>query len=137
MDAKLRASFINSIGAQPGQPAEPKPESAGFSVTTEEETRPLPAAEASPFTPAADPAPASPFAAAEPAPAAAPFAAAEPAPAAPQAAPASAFAAVKEQPAAPAAAAVQAEEEENAFAQGLPAWDLVPPQLAVRKRRSV
>lgn len=114
MDAKLRASFINSIGAQPGQPAEPKPESAGFSVTTEEETRPLPAAEASPFTPAA-----------------------EPAPAAPQAAPASAFAAVKEQSAAPAAAAVQAEEEENAFAQGLPAWDLVPPQLAVRKRRSV
>lgn len=136
MDAKLRASFINSIGAQPGQPAEPKPESAGFSVTTEEETRPLPAAEASPFTPAAEPAPAAPFAAAEPAPAA-PFAAAEPAPAAPQAAPASAFAAVKEQSAAPAAAAVQAEEEENAFAQGLPAWDLVPPQLAVRKRRSV
>lgn len=135
MDAKLRASFINSIGAQPGQPAEPKPESAGFSVTTEEETRPLSAPETSPFA-AADPAPASPFAAAEPAPAA-PFAAAEPAPAAPQAAPASAFAAVKEQPAAPAAAAVQAEEEENAFAQGLPAWDLVPPQLAVRKRRSV
>lgn len=29
------------------------------------------------------------------------------------------------------------EEEENAFAQGLPAWDLLPPQLAVRKRRSV
>ena len=30
-----------------------------------------------------------------------------------------------------------AEEEENAFAQGLPDWDLVPPQLAVRRRRSV
>lgn len=125
MDAKQRASFINSIGAQPGQPAEPKPEAAGFSMKTEEETRPLSTPETSPF------------AAAEPAPAAAPFAASEPAPAAPQVAPASAFAAVKEQPAAPAAAAVQAEEEENAFAQGLPAWDLVPPQLAVRKRRSV
>lgn len=135
MDAKQRASFINSIGAQPGQPAEPKPEASGFSMKTEEENRPLSTPETSPFA-AADPAPASPFAAAEPAPAA-PFAAAEPAPAAPQAAPASAFAAVKEQPAAPAAAAVQAEEEENAFAQGLPAWDLVPPQLAVRKRRSV
>lgn len=136
MDAKQRASFINSIGAQPGQPAEPKPEAAGFSMKTEEENRPLSTPETSPFD-AADPAPATPFAAAEPAPAAAPFAAAEPAPAAPQEAPASAFAAVKEQPAAPAAAAVQAEEEENAFAQGLPAWDLVPPQLAVRKRRSV
>ena len=118
MDAKQRASFINSIGAQPGQPAEPKPEAAGFSMKTEEENRPLSTPETSPFA-AADPAPATPFAAADPAPAAAPFAAAEPA------------------PAAPAAAAVQAEEEENAFAQGLPAWDLVPPQLAVRKRRSV
>ncbi len=51
---------------------------------------------------------------------------------------ASPVAAVKDKPAAPApAAAVQAEEEENAFAQGLPDWDLVPPQLSVRRRRTV
>lgn len=146
MDAKQRASFINSIGAQPD--AAPKAEENAFTISREGETRevvstPFAAAEdtppltslseaAAPAAPEPQPAPAAPFAAAAEKPAApAPAPAARPAPASP-------FAAVKDKPAAPApAAAVQAEEEENAFAQGLPDWDLVPPQLAVRKRRPV
>lgn len=141
MDAKQRASFINSIGAQPD--AAPKAEETDFTISAEGEPRevvsaPFAAAEetppltslseaAAPAAPDPQPAPAAP---------AAPFAAAEDKPAAP--APAAPFAAVADKPEAPAPApAVQAEEEENAFAQGLPDWDLVPPQLAVRKRRPV
>ncbi len=146
MDAKQRASFINSIGAQPD--AAPKAAENAFTISREGETRevvstPFAAAEdtppltslseaAAPAAPEPQPAPAAPFAAAADKPAApAPAPAARPAPASP-------FAAVKDKPAAPApAAAVQAAEEENAFAQGLPDWDLVPPQLSVRRRRTV
>lgn len=142
MDAKQRASFINSIGGQPD--AAPKAADTAFTISTEGETRevvsaPFAAAEETPpltsLSEAAAPEPAAP-AAPEPRPA--PFAAAAEKPAAPAPAPAAPFAAVPDRPAAPAPApAVQAEEEENAFAQGLPDWDLVPPQLAVRKRRPV
>lgn len=143
MDAKQRASFINSIGGQPDA-ASQAAENA-FTISREGEPRevvsaPFAAAEETPpltsLSEAAPPAAPDP----QPAPAApaAPFAAAEEKPAAPAPAPASPFAAVKDKPAAPAPApAVQAEEEENAFAKGLPDWDLVPPQLAVRKRRPV
>lgn len=140
MDAKQRASFINSIGGQPD--AAPKAADTAFTISTEGETRevvpaPFAAAEETPpltsLSEAAAPEPAAP-AAPEPRPA--PFAAAAEKPAAPAPAPAAPFAAVPDRPAAP-APAVQAEEEENAFAQGLPDWDLVPPQLAVRKRRPV
>ena len=142
MDAKQRASFINSIGGQPD--AAPKAADTAFTISTEGETRevvsaPFAAAEETPpltsLSEAAAPEPAAP-AAPEPRPA--PFAAAAEKPAAPAPAPAAPFAAVPDRPAAPApASAVQAEEEENAFAQGLPDWDLIPPQLAVRKRRPV
>lgn len=142
MDAKQRASFINSIGGQPD--AAPKAADTAFTISTEGETRevvsaPFAAAEETPpltsLSEAAAPEPAAP-AAPEPRPA--PFAAAAEKPVAPAPAPAAPFAAVPDRPVAPAPApAVQAEEEENAFAQGLPDWDLVPPQLAVRKRRPV
>lgn len=142
MDAKQRASFINSIGGQPD--AAPKAADTAFTISTEGETRevvsaPFAAAEETPpltsLSEAAAPEPAAP-AAPEPRPA--PFAAAAEKPAAPAPSPAAPFAAVPDRPAAPApASAVQAEEEENAFAQGLPDWDLIPPQLAVRKRRPV
>lgn len=142
MDAKQRASFINSIGGQPD--AAPKAADTAFTISTEGETRevvsaPFAAAEETPpltsLSEAAAPEPAAP-AAPEPRPA--PFAAAAEKPVAPAPAPAAPFAAVPDRPVAPAPApAVQAEEEENAFAKGLPDWDLVPPQLAVRKRRPV
>lgn len=144
MDAKQRASFINSIGGQPD--AAPKAADTAFTISTEGETRevvsaPFAAAEETPpltsLSEAAAPEPAAPASEPRPAPAV-PFAAAAEKPAAPAPAPAAPFAAVPDRPAAPAPApAVQAEEEENAFAQGLPDWDLVPPQLAVRKRRPV
>lgn len=123
MDAKQRASFINSIGGQPD--AAPQAAENAFTISREGEPRQVVSA---------------PFAAAEETPPltslseAAPPAAPDPQPA--PAAPAAPFAAAEEKPAAP-APAVQAEEEENAFAKGLPDWDLVPPQLAVRKRRPV
>lgn len=122
MDAKQRASFINSIGSQPEDASGPK--EAGFSISREGEE---PGVAAVPFAAAAEPLTSLSDAAPQTAPA-------------PQPAPASAFAAVEEKtaaPAAPAAPAEEKEEEANAFAQGLPDWDLVPPQLAVRKRRSV
>lgn len=143
MDAKQRASFINSIGGQPD--AAPKAADTAFTISTEGETRevvpaPFAAAEETPpltsLSEAAAPAAPEPAAPAAPEPRPAPFAAAAEKPAAPAPAPAAPFAAVPDRPAAP-APAVQAEEEENAFAQGLPDWDLVPPQLAVRKRRPV
>lgn len=144
MDAKQRASFINSIGGQPD--AAPKAADTAFTISTEGETRevvsaPFAAAEETPpltsLSEAAAPEPAAPAPEPRPAPTV-PFAAAAEKPAAPAPAPAAPFAAVPDRPAAPAPApAVQAEEEENAFAQGLPDWDLVPPQLAVRKRRPV
>lgn len=120
MDAKQRASFINSIGTQPG--TAPKPETATVSSAEEESgmASPTPFAavgETAPLTSLSDAAPKAAHVS--------------------QSAPASAFAAVEDRPATAVSAAVQAEEEENAFAQGLPDWDLVPPQLAVRRRRSV
>ena len=142
MDAKQRASFINSIGGQPD--AAPKAADTAFTISTEGETREVVSApfaaveETPPLTSLSEAAAPEPAAPAAPEPRPAPFAAAAEKPAAPAPAPAAPFAAVPDRPAAPAPApAVQAEEEENAFAQGLPDWDLIPPQLAVRKRRPV
>lgn len=133
MDAKTRASFVNSVGGGGKVPC-PKCNTlneAGSSfcmlcgAKLAEET---PVSSSAPFAPA-EPAPEAPAA-----PAAVPFAPAEPAPAA------TPFAAVKEvQPAAVQAAAArpvpQAEEPESVFAEGLPDWDVVPPQVMVRRKK--
>ena len=56
------------------------------------------------------------------------------------------FAPARKRPVAPAAEAMkpasvpvprvqEMEEEKSAFAEGLPAWDIVPPQVMVRRKR--
>lgn len=120
MDAKQRASFINSIGTKTD--AAPKPEPVITSSTKEEAGM----ASSVPFDAVGGTASL----------AALSDAAAKAVPVS-QPDPTTAFAAVEDRPVAPVSAAVQEEGEENAFAQGLPDWDLVPPQLAVRRRRSV
>lgn len=117
MDAKSKANFINSVVAGQTVPcpkceASNKPD-AKFCVTCGAEMSAPSSAPA--FAPIAD------DAAPSNAPAFAPIAD-DAAPAAPAA------------PKAPAPKAVVYEEPVSAFADGLPSWDLNPPQVVVRRR---
>lgn len=112
MDAKMRANFINAVAAGEKIPC-PKcntlNDSDSFVCTTCGSPLTKPAtqtAEPAPAVPASDEVP---FAPATPAPEAAPVA-----PKAPESA---------------------SSEEVSVFAKGLPAWDMLPPQVMVRRKR--
>ena len=164
MDAKSKANFINSVAGGQGIPCpkcntlneadskfciacgtpltQKKPEAAVPFPEAEPTQQPFPEAEPTqqPF-PEAEPAQ-QPFPAAEPAqqpfpeaePAQQPFPAAEPTRKPVRPKPVQPKPKQAEQPK-PAEPTVKYIEPESAFAEGLPSWDIEPPQVVVRRKR--
>lgn len=118
---------------EPTPGAEPSQEPA-FAAAPAQEKDPVPTAEPSqqqPF-PTAEPSQQQPFPTAEPS--QQPFAAAEPSRPPVRPRPVQSRPKQAEQPK-PAAPTVKYVEPESVFAEGLPSWDIEPPQVVVRRKR--